>query len=58
MNYDFLTWFFYKHYIIAAVLFPELAVAWGAWMKWWGYVSFAVCACIARKIEIKTRNRK
>lgn len=33
MTPDFLAWFLLKHWIIAALLFPELALVWNVWMR-------------------------
>lgn len=31
---DFLAWFFVKHFVIAAILFPELALCFAVWQRW------------------------
>lgn len=34
---DFFSWFFYRHYLIAGLLFPEVTFTWAVWMRWYGY---------------------
>lgn len=42
---DFINWLFGKHYIVAAVLFPQTAFFYGLYMRWTLYT--AVMAVLA-----------
>ncbi len=39
---DFFTWFVGKHYLVSALLFPEVTFAWAVWMRWYGFAAAIV----------------
>lgn len=37
---DFTTWFFSKHWLLAAIIQPELALIWAVYMRWKAWSCF------------------
>lgn len=43
---DFLAWFLGKHWLVSAILFPEIAFAFAMWQQWylWSIVPLFIWA--------------